>query len=93
MNVWEELLEQFIKKGGNLIITADHGNVEEMIDMNTGAMDTEHSIYPVPFIVVSPRFFNQSRSLPNGVLADVAPTMLSLMGLPQPAQMTGRNLL
>ncbi len=81
------------QKGGNLIITADHGNVEEMIDMNTGAMDTEHSIYPVPFIVVSPRFFNQSRSLPNGVLADVAPTMLSLMGLPQPAQMTGRNLL
>lgn len=81
------------QKGGNLIITADHGNVEEMIDMNTGAMDTEHSIYPVPFIVISPKFFNQSRSLPNGVLADVAPTMLALMGIAQPNQMTGRNLL
>ncbi|MBQ6450140.1 2,3-bisphosphoglycerate-independent phosphoglycerate mutase [bacterium] len=81
------------QKGGNLIITADHGNVEEMIDMNTGNMDTEHSTFPVPFIVISPKFFNQSRTLPNGVLADIAPTMLSLMGIPQPPAMTGRNLL
>jgi 2,3-bisphosphoglycerate-independent phosphoglycerate mutase len=81
------------QKGGNLLITADHGNVEEMIDMATGAMDTEHSTFPVPFIVMSPQFFNQSRMLPNGVLADIAPTMLALMGLPQPPQMTGRVLL
>ncbi|MBQ6438063.1 2,3-bisphosphoglycerate-independent phosphoglycerate mutase [bacterium] len=81
------------QKGGNLIVTADHGNVEEMIDMNTGNMDTEHSTYPVPFIVISPQFFNQSRTLPSGVLADIAPTMLHLMGLPQPSAMTGRNLL
>jgi 2,3-bisphosphoglycerate-independent phosphoglycerate mutase len=81
------------QKGGNLLITADHGNVEEMIDMGTGAMDTEHSTFPVPFIVVSPKFFNQSRILPNGVLGDIAPTMLALMGIPQPDNMTGRNLL
>jgi 2,3-bisphosphoglycerate-independent phosphoglycerate mutase len=81
------------QKGGNLLITADHGNVEEMIDMSTGAIDVEHSTFPVPFVVVSPQFFNQSRTLPNGVLADIAPTMLRLMGLPQPSQMTGRNLL
>jgi len=81
------------QKGGNLIITADHGNVEEMIDMNTGNMDTEHSTFPVPFIVISPQFFNQSRTLPSGVLADIAPTMLALMGIPQPVSMTGRNLL
>ncbi|MBQ6436245.1 2,3-bisphosphoglycerate-independent phosphoglycerate mutase [bacterium] len=81
------------QKGGNLIVTADHGNVEEMIDMQTGNMDTEHSTFPVPFIVISPQFFNQSRTLPNGVLADIAPTMLGLMGLPQPDSMTGRNLL
>lgn len=81
------------QRGGNLIITADHGNVEEMIDMTTGNMDTEHSTFPVPFIVISPQFFNQSRTLPGGVLADIAPTMLALMGLPQPESMTGRNLL
>lgn len=81
------------QKGGNLIITADHGNVEEMIDMKSGSIDTKHSIFPVPFIVVSPRFFNQSRTLPTGVLADIAPTMLSLMGLPRAHNMTGRALI
>jgi len=79
--------------GGVCLITADHGNVEEMIDPITGAVETEHSSNPVPFIVVG-RYFNYGgRVLKDGVLADVAPTILAIMGLQKPDLMTGRSLL
>jgi 2,3-bisphosphoglycerate-independent phosphoglycerate mutase len=79
-------------KGGYLVITADHGNVEEMIDTTTGAVMTEHSIYPVPFIIAGPGL-EGFRELPRGILADVAPTILDVMGMRQPLEMTGRSLL
>lgn len=79
--------------GGYLLITADHGNVEEMINHGTGAIDTEHNGNPVPFIVVSPKLVGKSITLTTGILADVAPTVLSLMGLEIPSSMTGHNLL
>jgi 2,3-bisphosphoglycerate-independent phosphoglycerate mutase len=79
-------------KGGYLVITADHGNVEEMIDTTTGAVLTEHSIYPVPFIVAGPGLLGY-RELPQGILADVAPTILDVMTMRQPPEMTGRSLL
>jgi 2,3-bisphosphoglycerate-independent phosphoglycerate mutase len=78
---------------GILIITADHGNVEEMINLKTGAVDTKHSTSPVPLIIVGGQFANQTTELPQGVLGDVAPTMLKLMGLGQPAEMTGKILI
>ena len=79
--------------GGTLLITADHGNVEEMIKLQTGQIDTEHSTNPVPFIAVSKEFLGKCQNLQAGILADVAPTVLSLLSIPQPTQMTGRNLL
>ena len=79
--------------GGALLITADHGNVEEMINTQTGKIDTEHSANPVPFIVLAKDFLGKPQTLPAGILADVAPTVLSLLGLKSPAVMTGRNLL
>lgn len=88
-----EIVKAVYNAGGLTLITADHGNVEEMINMETGEIDTEHSTYPVPLIIVSPEYANQSRTLPNGVLADIAPTMLKLMNLPKPADMTGRSLI
>ncbi len=95
--VIDEVVGQIVRatyqKGGTVLITADHGNVEEMINMETGEIDTEHSTYPVPLIIVGPQYFNQSRVLPTGVLADVAPTMLSIMGLEKPISMTGRALI
>ncbi len=95
--VVDEVVGQIVRatyqKGGVVLITADHGNVEEMINMETGEIDTEHSTYPVPFIVVGPQYFNQSRTLPNGVLADIAPTMLAIMGIEKPISMTGRALI
>lgn len=80
-------------KNGVTLITADHGNVEEMINNETGEIDTEHSTYPVPFLVVGNQFQNHSQMLPTGILADVAPTILTLMGIPKPDSMTGRSLL
>lgn len=79
--------------GGVLLITADHGNVEEMINQHTGEIDTEHSVNPVPFIAVSKEFLGRSQILLQGILADVAPTALSLLGLTIPSSMSGRNLL
>lgn len=78
--------------GGSCFITADHGNVEEMIGPS-GEMDTEHSVFPVPAIIVDKKFENRAMSLPKGKLADIAPTILALLGLPIPSEMTGNNLL
>jgi 2,3-bisphosphoglycerate-independent phosphoglycerate mutase len=78
---------------GFMIVTADHGNVEEMIDPKTGAIETEHSNYPVPFIAISSNLTGNSQTLTSGILADIAPTILKIMGLEIPSAMTGRNLL
>lgn len=80
-------------KGGVLLITADHGNVEEMINNETGEIDTEHSAYPVPLIIIGKQYLNQPMMLPTGILADIAPTMLKIMGISKPASMTGRALI
>jgi 2,3-bisphosphoglycerate-independent phosphoglycerate mutase len=78
------------KVGGEALITADHGNVEEMYDADSGQVSTQHSTLPVPFVFCSAR---KGTVAEGGSLADVAPTMLHLMGIPQPAEMTGRNLI
>lgn len=79
-------------QGGLVLITADHGNAEELINNETGEVDTEHSVYPVPLIIISKKLTGQISTLPRGILADVAPTMLSLMGIDIPSQMTGSVL-
>lgn len=78
---------------GVCIITADHGNIEEMINLKTGGVDTEHSNNPVPFIIVAKKFENKPEELKTGILADVAPTVLDLMQIIKPSIMTGRSLL
>lgn len=81
------------KCGANIIITADHGNAEELINMQTGEVDTEHSANPVPFILIGknyPKIKTKLRS--KGKLADVAPTILKIMGLKKPREMTGKPL-
>ena len=79
------------KKKGNLLITADHGNAEQMIDYKTGEPHTAHTTNPVPIILITE---NQKIKLKeNGKLADLAPTMLDLMGLEKPDEMTGESLL
>jgi 2,3-bisphosphoglycerate-independent phosphoglycerate mutase len=78
-------------RGGVWIITADHGNAETMIDPNTGGPHTYHTTNPVPLVLVSDDDHLQLQ--PNGSLRDIAPTMLGALGQPQPADMTGRDLL
>lgn len=88
------LVEATRMSKGTLLITADHGNVEQMIDLHTGEPHTAHTTNPVPFIVAD--FSGQvdrSHKLPNGSLEDVAPTILQVMNIPQPTQMTGKPLL
>ncbi len=82
------------KKHGLVVITADHGNAEEMINIKTGKVDTQHSTFPVPFCVVGPKDKVKNMKLrPSGILADVAPTVLHLLNRPQPREMTGHNLI
>lgn len=79
--------------GGTLLLTADHGNVEVMINSQTGQIDTEHNVSPVPFIAISKDYLGKNNTLPQGILADIAPTVLNLLGLEVPSSMTGKNLL
>ena len=76
-------------KGGSWIITADHGNADLMVDPKTGQPHTYHTTYPVPFILVS-GFGGDLRK--DGSLRDIAPTMLGILGLDPPAEMTGQDL-
>lgn len=86
------IVKEVFNKGGVVMFTADHGNAEELINNETGEVDTEHSIYPVPFVTIGNQFMGQTTLLPAGILADVAPTMLKVLGIHKPAEMTGREL-
>ncbi len=74
---------------GEMLITADHGNAEQMHDPNTGQPHTAHSNNPVPLVYVG----REGELLEDGALCDIAPTLLHMLGLEQPVEMTGRNLL
>ena len=76
--------------GGALLVTADHGNAEMMVDPETGGPHTAHTLNPVPLILMGA---GNRLTVKEGRLADIAPTLLELMGLPKPAEMTGTSLL
>ncbi|NDF12762.1 MAG: 2,3-bisphosphoglycerate-independent phosphoglycerate mutase [Proteobacteria bacterium] len=84
------LTEVVLRKKGALLITADHGNAEMMTDPETKEPHTAHTLNPVPFVLVSS---NVNGTLMNGKLCDIAPTILSLMHIPQPKEMSGKSLL
>ena len=76
--------------GGQALITADHGNCEQMLDYESGQQHTQHTTDLVPLVYLGPKALKLNST--GGILADVAPTLLSLMALPQPEEMTGRDL-
>jgi 2,3-bisphosphoglycerate-independent phosphoglycerate mutase len=80
------------KAGGFMLLTADHGNIELMKDQETGEPFTQHTIFDVPIVVYGAPI-PKGAKLENGRLADIAPTMLALMGIEQPKAMTGHCLL
>ena len=90
-----QLLDRIGELGGTALVTADHGNAEKMLDEH-GNPFTAHTTFPVRLILAAPAPAGTpapADTLRDGILADVAPTILDLMGLPQPAEMTGRSLL
>lgn len=86
----KRVLEAMAEVGGETLITADHGNVEMMRDPTSGQPHTAHTNFPVALIYDGPR--KHTLTLQNGALSDLAPTILALMALPQPAEMTGHSL-
>jgi 2,3-bisphosphoglycerate-independent phosphoglycerate mutase len=85
------LVEKVLSRGGRVLITADHGNAEMMVD-ESGGPHTAHTTEKAPFILVDD-LRKGAKLRPDGILADIAPTMLDLLGLPQPPEMTGRSLI
>ena len=83
------VIEAINKVKGILLITADHGNSEQMIDYKTGEPHTAHTTNPVPLIL----YGMENVTLKTGKLADLAPTMLDIMGLEKPAEMTGESII
>jgi 2,3-bisphosphoglycerate-independent phosphoglycerate mutase len=100
-----EIVDHVLAKGGAAVITADHGNGEEVVNLQTGEIDKEHSTNPVPLFVISEDLLGQagpsgdppegdlSLMQPVGILADVAPTVLNMLGLEQPPEMSGQRLI
>ena len=100
-----KIVEYTLAHDGMVLVTADHGNGEEVKNLQTGAIDKEHSTNPVPFLIIGNEYKGQAgpagdppdRDLsllhPVGVLADVAPTVLKLLNIEQPKEMTGRALI
>ncbi len=85
-----EIVEEALLHGGQALIVADHGNAEEMKNLKTGEVVTEHSMNPVPCIFI--RANTKGIKLKDGILADVAPTILKMVNEPQPEEMTGKSL-
>lgn len=100
-----DIVNHTLAQDGVVVITADHGNAEEMTNLQTGEMDKEHSTNPVPLLIIGKEFLGQagpagdppegdlSLMQPVGMLADVAPTVLKLLGVEQPEEMTGEPLI
>ena len=86
-----KVVDKVLEKDGTVFITADHGNAETMIDFSTGNPFTAHTTQPVPFLWVSNN--TDGKTIKDGKLADIAPTMLNVLGLEAPAEMTGENLI
>jgi len=87
-----KIVELTLALGGTCFITADHGNVEEMLS-SSSEIDTEHSTFPVPFMIIDAKYANKAIHIPEGKLGDIAPTILAHLRIPISTEMTGTNLL
>ncbi len=102
---FSRIIPSVLQKNGAVLITADHGNAEQMLDLQTGKIDKEHTNNPVPCVIIAKELEGKSLGLfdslgkdlsiiqPEGLLSDVAPTILQLMSIPKPPDMGGRSIL
>jgi len=101
----KQLIEVILGKNGVAFITSDHGNAEELMNLQSGKIDKEHSTYPVPFLIIGKQWEGKTAGIldspnsdlslvqPSGLLSDVAPTILKVMNLEKPKDMTGQSLI
>lgn len=92
-NCLGKIIQEGLSLNYSIIVTADHGNAEQKINPQTGEISTEHTGNPVPFIFIDNEYQGRFAKLQTGILADVAPTVLAVLGIPKPQSMSGRNLL
>jgi 2,3-bisphosphoglycerate-independent phosphoglycerate mutase len=88
----KKISDAYLKKNGTVIITSDHGNIEELVKLKTGEVDTEHSTNQVPFILINKKL-KGVKLKKTGALCDIAPTILHLLQRRRPSEMTGQSLL
>jgi len=88
-----KIVKAYLKMNGTVLVTADHGNIEEMVNLKTGEIDTEHTSNPVPFVLVNKSLPGKAKLRSGGILGDVAPTILELLGIAEPKEMTGKSLI
>ena len=87
-----KIVLEVLKRNGTVVITADHGNIEKMIDLETGEIFTEHTSNPVPFILIRKKY-NKIFLKKKGILGDIAPTVLDLQNIKKPSLMRGKSLI
>ncbi|TRZ78340.1 2,3-bisphosphoglycerate-independent phosphoglycerate mutase [bacterium] len=92
-HVVDQIVQSVLEKDGTAIVVGDHGNADEMLDINTGEIMTSHSKNPVPFIIINNLWQGKNKILKDVKLCDVAPTVIDLFGLEQPIEMTGDSVL
>ncbi len=88
----EQLIKNYLGKNGTIIVTADHGNIEQMINPKTGEIETRHTSNQVPFILVNKKM-KKIKLKKNGKLSNIAPTIIEILGLEKPQKMTGASLI
>jgi 2,3-bisphosphoglycerate-independent phosphoglycerate mutase len=88
-----KIVKAYLEKNGTVIITADHGNIEKMINLETDEIFTEHTTNPVPFIIVNKKISKSLKIKNSGSLCDIAPTILALLNKPKPEEMKGKALI
>ena len=88
-----KITKAYLDVNGTVIITADHGNIEKMIDLESGEIFTQHTTNPVPLIIVNKKLRDRIELSKAGVLGDIAPTILKILGVKKPREMTGENLI
>ena len=99
----KKIADTCLDTGACLLVTADHGNIEQMISLKTGDIDKDHTTNPVPFLIIAKSLqFEESKNtgylglsaqVPSGAISDIASTVLDLMGITKPAEMTGVSLI
>jgi len=88
-----KIVKAYLSVNGTVIITADHGNIENMVNLKTGEIHTEHTTNQVPFVLVNKKIGNKIKLRQNGTLGDIGPTILELLGRKKPSEMSGKSLI